>query len=80
MTLDQISIKEKVRIVKMEVTKKEKRRLFEIGLIEDGELIVLHKALFNDPIEIEVAGYRLVIRYVLANKIEVRKEQIWKSL
>ena len=60
----------------MEVTKKEKRRLFEIGLIEDGELIVLHKALFNDPIEIEVAGYRLVIRYVLANKIEVRKEQI----
>ncbi len=76
MTLDQIPIKEKVRIVKMEVTKKEKRRLFEIGLIEDGELIVLHKALFNDPIEIEVAGYRLVIRYVLANKIEVRKEQI----
>lgn len=74
MTLDQIPIKEKVRIVKMEVTKKEKRRLFEIGLIEDGELIVLHKALFNDPIEIEVAGYRLVIRYVLANKIEVRKE------
>lgn len=76
MTLDQIPIKEKVRVVKMEVTKKEKRRLFEIGLIEDGELIVLHKALFNDPIEIEVAGYRLVIRYVLANKIEVRKEQI----
>ena len=76
MTLDQIPIKEKVRIVKMEVTKKEKRRLFEIGLIEDGELIVLHKALYNDPIEIEVAGYRLVIRYVLANKIEVRKEQI----
>ena len=74
MTLDQIPIKEKVRIVKMEVTKKEKRRLFEIGLIEDEELIVLHKALFNDPIEIEVAGYRLVIRYVLANKIEVRKE------
>lgn len=74
MTLDQIPIKDKVRIVKMEVTKKEKRRLFEIGLIEDGELIVLHKALFNDPIEIEVAGYRLVIRYVLANKIEVRKE------
>lgn len=74
MTLDQIPIKDKVRIVKMEVTKKEKRRLFEIGLIEDGEIIVLHKALFNDPIEIEVAGYRLVIRYVLANKIEVRKE------
>ena len=47
-----------------------------MGLIEEGELIVLHKALFNDPIEIEVAGYRLVIRYVLANKIEVRKEQI----
>lgn len=76
MTLDQVSIKEKVRIVKMDVGKKEKRRLLEIGLIEEGELIVLHKALFNDPIEIEVAGYRLVIRYVLANKIEVRKEQI----
>ena len=76
MTLDQVPIKEKVRIVKMDVGKKEKRRLFEIGLFEEGELIVLHKALFNDPIEIEVAGYRLVIRYVLANKIEVRKEQI----
>lgn len=76
MTLDQVPIKEKVRVVKMDVGKKEKRRLFEIGLIEEGELIVLHKALFNDPIEIEVAGYRLVIRYVLANKIEVRKEQI----
>ena len=47
-------------------------RLLEMGLLPDSEVTLLRRAPFGDPLEVEVLGYRLLLRSREASTIRVR--------
>jgi ferrous iron transport protein A len=51
-----------------------RQKLLRMGLTRKGEFVVVRKAPFGGPIEIEVKGSRLVLRSDEADALEVDKK------
>ena len=47
-------------------------RLLEMGFLPDVEVSVVKRAPLGDPLEVEVLGYRLVLRCSEASLIQIR--------
>ncbi len=47
-------------------------RLLEMGFLPDVEVSVVRRAPLGDPLEVEVLGYRLVLRCSEARQVQVR--------
>ena len=61
-TLDKFSIGESGTVVKVEGERKIKRRLYDMGITPDAEILLRKKAPMGDPIEVSVRGYELSLR------------------
>ena len=71
MTLDQLSPGARARIVTIADGGPSTQRLFEMGLIDGGEVELVRVAPMGDPIEIRVVGYLLSLRKHEAKLVEV---------
>ena len=52
-------------------------RLLDMGLIPKTRVRVQKVAPMGDPIQIQIRGYELTIRREDAQRIEIRKEELW---
>ncbi len=69
--LSDFSIGEKGKIVKVSGEGKIRRRLFDMGVTPQAEVLMRKKAPLGDPIEVTVRGYELTLRKVEAACVEV---------
>ena len=51
-----------------------RQKLLRMGLVRNAEFSIIRKAPFGGPIEIEVKGFRLVLRSNEADVLEVEKK------
>lgn len=70
-SLSEIEIKMKVKVVQILPESKVRRRIMDMGITNGVEIIVEGKAPFGDPIEIQVRGYKLTLRKNEAKNILV---------
>ncbi|RLS55701.1 MAG: iron transporter [Planctomycetota bacterium] len=71
MTLDEIAMGAKARILDVSGDDTLAVRLMEMGLIEGEEIELLGAAPFGDPLEFSVRGYRLSLRKNEARRVTV---------
>ena len=71
-TLDALPVGEKARIASVEGAGPVPLRLLEMGLLPEAEVSVIRRAPLGDPIEIEILGYRLVLRASEARHVALR--------
>lgn len=69
--LDKVKVNTKVKVVKISGESKVKRRLMDMGIVKNTEIVVLGKAPMGDPIEISLRGYNLSLRKKEAKDIIV---------
>ena len=50
-----------------------RQKLLRMGLTRNAEFIVIRKAPFGGPIEIEIKGFRLVLRSLEADALEIKR-------
>lgn len=62
------------KIVKVSGEGKIRRRLFDMGVTPQAEVLMRKKAPLGDPIEVTVRGYELTLRKVEAACVEVEVE------
>lgn len=67
--LNEFSLNEKGKVKKIEAEGKIKRRLFDMGVTPNTEIILKKYAPLGDPIEVTIRGYELTLRKDEANKI-----------
>lgn len=77
MTLDQLRIGEISRILEVRGKGALRRRLLDMGLTPNTEVMVRKMAPMGDPIEIHLRGYELTLRIDDAKNIEI--ENIGRS-
>lgn len=70
-TLKDVKVGEKVTIRKLTCTGITKKKLMDMGLTKNAEVIVRKVAPLGDPLELNVRGYELSIRKADAATIEV---------
>ncbi len=73
MSLLELNIGETAEITKIRGRGAFRRRVMEMGLVVGEKITVIRKAPFNDPIEYEIKGYKIILRNVDAGLIEVDK-------
>ena len=73
MTLDQIPIHKKVKIIAITGTKKTRIRLLEMGLVPGTEIYIRKIAPWKNLIEIYVRHYALLFRTEIARPILVEE-------
>lgn len=73
MTLDQLKIGRRGRIISVNGKGALRDRLLDMGLTPGTEVMVRRTAPFGDPIEIHLRGYELTLRLEDANNIEVER-------
>lgn len=73
MTLDKLKIGTKGKIKKVNGHGELRRRLLDMGLTPNTEIMVRKVAPMGDPIEIHVRSYELTIRIDDAKNIEVEE-------
>lgn len=73
MTLSQLRVGERGRVVQVDGDDDVCMRLLEMGLIPGTEIAVIGAAPLGDPLELEVRGYRLSVRKSEAARVEVEK-------
>ena len=73
MTLRELKIGEKARIMKVGGEGALRQHFLDMGVIPGAELAVIKFAPMGDPLEIEIHGYRLTLRLAEAQQIEVEK-------
>jgi len=73
MTLKDLQIGDKVKIVGVNGEKAIKRRMLDVGVTRGTEVMVRKKAPLQDPIQIHVRGYELTLRLKDANNVIVEK-------
>ena len=61
-TLDKFAIGEKGVVLKVNGEGKIRRRLFDMGITPNAEIMLRKKAPLGDPIEVTVRGYELTLR------------------
>ncbi|NLJ32043.1 MAG: ferrous iron transport protein A [Clostridiales bacterium] len=71
MTLDELRIGQKSKIVAVNGQGALRRRLLDMGLTPHTEVMVRKVAPMGDPIELRLRGYELTIRIEDAKEIEV---------
>ncbi len=74
MTLNELKIGQKSKIVAVNGEGALRRRLLDMGLTPHTEIMVRKVAPMGDPIELHLRGYELTIRIDDAKKIEVEGE------
>lgn len=67
--LNEFNLNEKGKVKKIEAEGKIKRRLFDMGVTPNTEIILKKYAPLGDPIEVTIRGYELTLRKDEANKI-----------
>lgn len=60
--LNEIEIKQKVKVVQIVPGSKVRRRIMDMGITNGVEITLEGKAPMGDPIEIQVRGYKLSLR------------------
>ncbi|MDY4849218.1 MAG: ferrous iron transport protein A [Bacilli bacterium] len=60
--LDHFKIGEKGIIVKVDGEGRVRRRLFDMGVTPNADVMMIKKAPLGDPIEIKIRGYLLTLR------------------
>ncbi|SCY37163.1 ferrous iron transport protein B [Butyrivibrio sp. INlla14] len=73
MTLRELKVGEKARIIKVGGEGALRQHFLDMGVIPGAELAVIKYAPMGDPIEIEIHGYRLTLRLAEAQEIEIEK-------
>lgn len=71
MTLDDLRVGERGRIMKLNATGPFKKRLLEMGFIQGVEVKVIKYAPLLDPVEYCIKGYHVSLRHEEAQLIEV---------
>ncbi|MDA9471865.1 FeoA family protein [Enterococcus sp. 5H] len=74
LSLDQLAIGEKARVIGIHGQGAIKRRLMDMGLTKGVDLLVRKMAPLGDPIEINLRGYELTLRKNEAELVLVQKE------
>ena len=74
MTLEQVKVGNRVKVIQITGTGAIKRRIMDMGITKRVELYVRKVAPLGDPIEIMVRGYELSLRKEDAKMIEVEGE------
>lgn len=69
--LNDFTVGECGKIVKVSGEGRVRRRLFDMGLTPGAELVMRKKAPLGDPIEITIRGYELTLRKIEAACVEV---------
>lgn len=69
--LNDFTVGESGKIVKVSGEVRVRRRLFDMGLTPGAELVMRKKAPLGDPIEITIRGYELTLRKIEAACVEV---------
>ena len=73
MTLDELKIGQKSRILAVNGQGALRRRLLDMGLTPHTEVMVRKVAPMGDPIELHLGGYELTLRTEDAKNIEVEE-------
>lgn len=71
MKLNEVKVGEQATIKKIETAASMKKKLMDMGLTKNTEVVVRKVAPLGDPIELTVRGYELTIRKADAAQIEV---------
>ena len=71
MTLDQLPVQQYAIITSVYPDTILYRRLLEMGFVKHTKIMVLKKAMTQDPIQVELRGYVLTLRKTEASQIEV---------
>ncbi|MBO0424023.1 ferrous iron transporter A [Enterococcus plantarum] len=74
LSLDQLTVGEKARVIGIHGQGAVKRRLMDMGLTKGVDLLVRKMAPLGDPIEINLRGYELTLRKNEAELVLVQKE------
>lgn len=74
LSLDQLAVGEKARVIGIHGQGAVKRRLMDMGLTKGVDLLVRKMAPLGDPIEINLRGYELTLRKSEAELVLVQKE------
>lgn len=74
MTLDQLKIGQRSRILEVRGQGALRRRLLDMGLTPQTEVMVRKMAPMGDPMEIHLRGYELTLRLEDARNIEIEEE------
>lgn len=74
MTLNELKIGKKARIVAVNGQGALRHRFLDMGITPKTEVMIRKVAPMGDPIEIHIRGYELTLRVEDAKNIEVREE------
>lgn len=74
MNLNEVKLKQKVRIIEVKGSDRVRRRLLDMGLTRNSLVEVIGKAPLGDPLKIKVRGYILTMRKEEAKNIEVSEK------
>ncbi len=69
--LSEFTVGESGKIVKVNGEGRIRRRLFDMGITPQADVLMRKKAPLGDPIEVTVRGYELTLRKVEAACVEV---------
>lgn len=73
--LSEFSPNESGRVVKILGEGRLRRRIFDMGITPDTEILMRKSAPLGDPIEVSLRGYELSLRKVEASLIKMRVEK-----
>lgn len=71
MTLDQLPLGQKAKVLKLAGDAPVRRRLMEMGLTPAAIVEAVRRAPFGDPLDVKVRGYHLSLRKIEAAAVEV---------
>ena len=74
LSLDQLDVGDKAKVVSIYGKGAIRRRLMDMGLTRNVEVLIRKRAPLGDPIEINLRGYELTLRKNEAELVLVRKE------
>lgn len=66
---------EKGKIVRVGGKKSIRRRLMDMGVVKDAEVLVVRVAPLGDPVEVKIKGYDLALRMEEAEDIRVELQE-----
>jgi ferrous iron transport protein A len=71
-TLKDVKPGETVRVVKLHGQGAVKRRIMDMGITKDAEILVRKVAPLGDPVEVNIRGYELSLRKADIDTIEIQ--------
>lgn len=71
MNLSELNIGENAEIIKIKGRGAFRRKVMEMGIVVGEKISAIRKAPFNDPVEYEVKGYKIILRKAEASLIEI---------